>query len=107
MWDNDVSAHAQTVAKAKYEFLFGLAEEKPSEMGKCYLLVLFPKKPLKPLRKVLQKLLPNDPTRAHSLCYTHHNAGTRPKEPAGLFPQNDSCSLSYGPTFPLGSPGPP
>ncbi|XP_064901722.1 PH and SEC7 domain-containing protein 3 isoform X1 [Columba livia] len=31
--DNDVSAHAQTVAKAKYEFLFGLAEEKPSEMG--------------------------------------------------------------------------
>ncbi|XP_051497937.1 PH and SEC7 domain-containing protein 3 isoform X2 [Apus apus] len=33
MWDNDVSAHAQTVAKAKYEFLFGLEEEKPSEMG--------------------------------------------------------------------------
>ncbi|XP_074936053.1 PH and SEC7 domain-containing protein 3 isoform X1 [Phalacrocorax aristotelis] len=32
-WDNDVSAHAQTVAKAKYEFLFGLEEEKPSEMG--------------------------------------------------------------------------
>ncbi|XP_013043717.1 PH and SEC7 domain-containing protein 3 isoform X2 [Anser cygnoides] len=33
VWDNDVSAHAQTVAKAKYEFLFGLEEEKPSEMG--------------------------------------------------------------------------
>ncbi|XP_065513992.1 PH and SEC7 domain-containing protein 3 isoform X5 [Caloenas nicobarica] len=33
VWDNNVSAHAQTVAKAKYEFLFGLAEEKPSEMG--------------------------------------------------------------------------
>ncbi|XP_075597217.1 PH and SEC7 domain-containing protein 3 isoform X4 [Balearica regulorum gibbericeps] len=32
-WDNDVSAHTQTVAKAKYEFLFGLEEEKPSEMG--------------------------------------------------------------------------
>lgn len=40
MWDNDVSAHAQTVAKAKYEFLFGLEEEKPSEMGKRYLLLL-------------------------------------------------------------------
>lgn len=72
MRDNDVSAHAQTVAKAKYEFLFGLAEEKPSEMGKCYLLLLFTKKKKKslmPLRKVLQKLLPNDPTRAHALCY--------------------------------------
>ncbi|XP_074427212.1 PH and SEC7 domain-containing protein 3 isoform X2 [Larus michahellis] len=33
VWDNDVSAHAQTVAKAKYEFLFGLEENKPSEMG--------------------------------------------------------------------------
>ncbi|NXG12885.1 PSD3 protein, partial [Grallaria varia] len=33
VWDNDVSAHAQNVAKAKYEFLFGLEEEKPSEMG--------------------------------------------------------------------------
>ncbi|XP_056180274.1 PH and SEC7 domain-containing protein 3 isoform X2 [Falco biarmicus] len=33
VWDNDVSAHAQTIAKAKYEFLFGLEEEKPSEMG--------------------------------------------------------------------------
>ncbi|XP_075267808.1 PH and SEC7 domain-containing protein 3 isoform X2 [Opisthocomus hoazin] len=33
VWDNDVSAHAQTVAKAKYEFLFGLEEEKPSETG--------------------------------------------------------------------------
>ncbi|NXG66228.1 PSD3 protein, partial [Hemiprocne comata] len=33
VWDNDVSAHALTVAKAKYEFLFGLEEEKPSEMG--------------------------------------------------------------------------
>ncbi|XP_069632411.1 PH and SEC7 domain-containing protein 3 isoform X1 [Haliaeetus albicilla] len=33
VWDNDVSAHAQTVAKAKYEFLFGLEEEKRSEMG--------------------------------------------------------------------------
>ncbi|NXX94259.1 PSD3 protein, partial [Centropus bengalensis] len=33
VWDNDVSAHAQTVAKAKYEFLFGLEEEKPSELG--------------------------------------------------------------------------
>ncbi|NWU67177.1 PSD3 protein, partial [Pterocles burchelli] len=32
-WDNDVSAHAQTVAKAKSEFLFGLEEEKPSEIG--------------------------------------------------------------------------
>ncbi|XP_054665201.1 PH and SEC7 domain-containing protein 3 isoform X4 [Grus americana] len=32
-WDNDVSAHTKTVAKAKYEFLFGLEEEKPSEMG--------------------------------------------------------------------------
>ncbi|NXU51984.1 PSD3 protein, partial [Turnix velox] len=31
--DSDVSAHAQNVAKAKYEFLFGLEEEKPSEMG--------------------------------------------------------------------------
>ncbi|TRZ12526.1 hypothetical protein HGM15179_014577 [Zosterops borbonicus] len=31
--DNDVSAHAQNVAKAKYEFLFGLEEEKPSRMG--------------------------------------------------------------------------
>lgn len=40
MWDNDVSAHAQTVAKAKYEFLFGLEEEKPSEMGKCYLSLM-------------------------------------------------------------------
>lgn len=35
MWDNDISAHAQSVAKAKYEFLFGLEEEKPSEVGKC------------------------------------------------------------------------
>ncbi|NXX51453.1 PSD3 protein, partial [Tricholaema leucomelas] len=33
VWDNDVSAHAQSVAKAKYEFLFGLEEEKPSERG--------------------------------------------------------------------------
>ncbi|NXN26144.1 PSD3 protein, partial [Nycticryphes semicollaris] len=33
VWDNEVSAHAQTVAKAKYEFLFGLEEDKPSEMG--------------------------------------------------------------------------
>ncbi|NXE22865.1 PSD3 protein, partial [Ardeotis kori] len=33
VWDNDISAHAQTVAKAKYDFLFGLEEEKPSEMG--------------------------------------------------------------------------
>ncbi|XP_071586703.1 PH and SEC7 domain-containing protein 3 isoform X3 [Heliangelus exortis] len=33
VWDNDVSAHAQIVAKAKYEFLFGLEEEKPSEVG--------------------------------------------------------------------------
>ncbi|KAM7024688.1 PH and SEC7 domain-containing protein 3 isoform 1-T1 [Acridotheres tristis] len=33
VWDNDVSAHAQNVAKAKYEFLFGLEEEKPSGMG--------------------------------------------------------------------------
>ncbi|XP_027751388.1 PH and SEC7 domain-containing protein 3 isoform X1 [Empidonax traillii] len=33
VWDNDVSAHAQNVAKAKYEFLFGLEEKKPSEMG--------------------------------------------------------------------------
>ncbi|NWW45938.1 PSD3 protein, partial [Pedionomus torquatus] len=33
VWDNDVSAHAQTVAKAKYEFLFGLEEDRPSEMG--------------------------------------------------------------------------
>ncbi|NXY70142.1 PSD3 protein, partial [Glareola pratincola] len=33
LWDNDVSAHAQTVAEAKYEFLFGLEENKPSEMG--------------------------------------------------------------------------
>ncbi|NXJ64429.1 PSD3 protein, partial [Rostratula benghalensis] len=32
-WDNEVSAHAQTVAKAKYEFLFGLEEDKPSKMG--------------------------------------------------------------------------
>ncbi|XP_014115133.1 PREDICTED: PH and SEC7 domain-containing protein 3 isoform X1 [Pseudopodoces humilis] len=31
--DNDISAHAQNVAKAKYEFLFGLEEEKPSGMG--------------------------------------------------------------------------
>ncbi|NWX19634.1 PSD3 protein, partial [Aegotheles bennettii] len=31
--DNDVSPHAQTVAKAKYEFLFGLEEEKSPEMG--------------------------------------------------------------------------
>jgi len=44
VWDNDVSAHAQTVAKAKYEFLFGLEEEKPSETGKCYLLLLCAKK---------------------------------------------------------------
>ncbi|KAM4753333.1 PH and SEC7 domain-containing protein 3-like isoform 1-T1 [Cyanocitta cristata] len=28
--DSDVSAHAQNVAKTKYEFLFGLEEEKPS-----------------------------------------------------------------------------
>lgn len=58
--DNDVSAHAQNVAKAKYEFLFGLEEEKPSGTGKCYLLLLYAKKKkksLKPLRKVLQKLL--------------------------------------------------
>ncbi|XP_053909958.1 PH and SEC7 domain-containing protein 3 isoform X7 [Cuculus canorus] len=33
VWDNDVLSHAQTVAKAKYEFLFGLEEEKPSELG--------------------------------------------------------------------------
>ncbi|XP_058280210.1 PH and SEC7 domain-containing protein 3 isoform X5 [Hirundo rustica] len=33
VWDNDISAHAQNVAKAKYEFLFGLEEEKPSGMG--------------------------------------------------------------------------
>ncbi|XP_072216466.1 PH and SEC7 domain-containing protein 3 isoform X6 [Excalfactoria chinensis] len=33
VWDNDISAHAQSVAKAKYEFLFGLEEEKPSEVG--------------------------------------------------------------------------
>ncbi|XP_029859126.1 PH and SEC7 domain-containing protein 3 isoform X1 [Aquila chrysaetos chrysaetos] len=33
VWDNDVSAHTQTVAKARYEFLFGLEEEKHSEMG--------------------------------------------------------------------------
>ncbi|KAM6391603.1 PH and SEC7 domain-containing protein 3 isoform 2-T2 [Rhynochetos jubatus] len=33
VWDNDASVHAQTVAKAKYEFLFGLEEEKLSEMG--------------------------------------------------------------------------
>lgn len=39
MRDNDVSAHAQNVAKAKYEFLFGLEEKKPSGMGKCYLLL--------------------------------------------------------------------
>ncbi|XP_063278204.1 PH and SEC7 domain-containing protein 3-like isoform X2 [Prinia subflava] len=31
--DNDISVHAQNVAKAKYEFLFGLEEEKPSGMG--------------------------------------------------------------------------
>ncbi|NXL38285.1 PSD3 protein, partial [Glaucidium brasilianum] len=33
VWDNDVSAHTQTVVKAKYEFLLGLEEEKPSERG--------------------------------------------------------------------------
>ncbi|XP_061873339.1 PH and SEC7 domain-containing protein 3 isoform X3 [Colius striatus] len=33
VWDNDVSAHAQAVAKAKYEFLFVSEEEKSSEMG--------------------------------------------------------------------------
>ncbi|XP_053858686.1 PH and SEC7 domain-containing protein 3-like isoform X3 [Vidua macroura] len=32
LWDNDISAHAQNVAKAKYEFLFGLEEEEPSGM---------------------------------------------------------------------------
>ncbi|XP_026721975.1 PH and SEC7 domain-containing protein 3 isoform X1 [Athene cunicularia] len=33
VWDNDVSAHAQTVVRAKYEFLLGLEEKKPSERG--------------------------------------------------------------------------
>ncbi|NXD85974.1 PSD3 protein, partial [Halcyon senegalensis] len=33
VWDNGVSAHVKTVARAKYEFLFGLKEEKPSEIG--------------------------------------------------------------------------
>ncbi|XP_062454915.1 PH and SEC7 domain-containing protein 3 isoform X3 [Rhea pennata] len=33
VWDNDVLTHSHAVGKAKYEFLFGLEEEKPSEMG--------------------------------------------------------------------------
>nr|XP_025954205.1 PH and SEC7 domain-containing protein 3 isoform X2 [Dromaius novaehollandiae] len=33
VWDNDVLTQSHSVAKAKYEFLFGLEEEKPSEMG--------------------------------------------------------------------------
>ncbi|KAM4878422.1 LOW QUALITY PROTEIN: PH and SEC7 domain-containing protein 3 [Sylvia borin] len=33
VWDKDASAHARKVAKAKYEFLFGLEEENSSGMG--------------------------------------------------------------------------
>lgn len=75
MRDNDVSAHAQNVAKAKYEFLFGLEEKKPSGMGKCYLLLLCAKKKkkkksLKPLKKFCRSCSFNDPMRAHSVCCT-------------------------------------
>lgn len=34
VWSNDASAHSQTVAKAKYNFLFGSDKERPSGMGK-------------------------------------------------------------------------
>lgn len=34
-------------------------------------------------------------------------ANTRPKDPAGLTPENDSGPLSYTPTFLSGSCGPP
>ncbi|KYO35096.1 hypothetical protein Y1Q_0000987 [Alligator mississippiensis] len=33
VWSNDASAHSQTVAKAKYNFLFGSDKERPSGMG--------------------------------------------------------------------------
>lgn len=37
VWVNDALAHSQSVAKAKYEFLFcGTETEKPSETGKCF-----------------------------------------------------------------------
>ncbi|NXD11648.1 PSD3 protein, partial [Nothocercus nigrocapillus] len=33
VWDNEVLTHTHAVAKAKYEFLFGLEQENHSEMG--------------------------------------------------------------------------
>lgn len=62
----------------------------------------------KPHRKVLQKLLLNDPMQACSLCYAAlcpgHSVSTRPKKPTGLATESHNSSLSYNPTFLFGSP---
>lgn len=34
VWGNTASAHSQSVAKAKYEFLFGKSEEKSPDTSK-------------------------------------------------------------------------
>ena len=71
------------------------------------------KKSLKPLKKVLQKLLTNDPMRACSLCCAALRWTTVqvPYQRSLLvWPQkmeNDSSSLSYAPTFLFVSPGLP
>lgn len=41
VWDNNASAHSQSVAKAKYEFLFGKSEEKTPDTSKCFPPLLF------------------------------------------------------------------